>query len=564
MRVKIFAVLFSALIVISAFVGYMDYSSIGVLQVNQEGLQTEIESLNSRVAALQAELSKSQNGNNVTQTELNNLQLQFSELESKYSSLQNEYDSLDSSSDTLQFKLDMLQSQYTNLQTSFSKFVADYQTLRTIEPYNYLVFSDTVGNYYAENGATGRIDFSGTSGTQVGQSCINALSSTGGKIVFAGSISLNGPLVIQNGASSGKLEISGFGSSSQLMVGQDSDGIRIIGSQPFGYGGPYHVTIRDLVLTSSTTRVGRFINNGIYVKNWFGVDIQDVMVFYANNAGILIEDSADIQLDNVYVEGCSGTEYGGTQPLIGTGIWLKGSKDCYFRNCYSDTNYYGFRIDSTSETNSMPRSIFLTQCETTLSQNSGMLISRADGIVVSDSLVEGSNGDGLVIIDSFRINLANNLIIGNVGNGLLINSHSLNMTQSQIAVESCIIKSNNQNGIKIWSNYNMPITQISILDCNIILSGTGARGNPSQPNIWHGVSISNDQSLGGACRYIKIADCFIGNIAGVIQTQSYGVQSLQNSDYVQVTRNNFFQNLAGSCSLVGKNNSIVDNIDENV
>ena len=558
---RIFVITLVAILAGSAIVGYLSYSTIERVQLDQRDFQTEIGDLSSRITGLQTELNESLNSSNKTQSEFADLQFQFSALQSKYNSLQTEYNTLDSSYDALQASFGMLQSQYSNLQTSFTKFVADYQTLRTIEPYNYLVFTDGVGNYYAENGATGSIDFSGASGTQVGQSCINALSAAGGKIVFAGAISLNGPLIIQNGASSGRLEISGFGSSSQFIIGQNSDGIRILGNQAFGYGGPYHVTIKDLVLTSATTRVGRFINNGIYIKNWFGVDIKDVMIFYANNSGALIEDSADVQLDNVYVEGCSGTEYGGSLPLTGAGFWLKGSKDCYFRNCYSDTNDYGFRIDY-SETGNMPRSVFLTQCEATLSQQFGVFISRADGIVLSDSLVEGSNKDGILIVDSFRINMANTLVIGNVGNGISITSQNLNMTQSEISINECTVKSNNQNGIKIWAKNNMPITQIAIQSSNIIISGTGARGNPYQPNVWDGVLIANDEMTGGKCNYIKIADCFIGNIAGAIQTQTYGIRSLQNSDYVQVFRNNFFQNLAGNYTLVGTHNSIGDNVDE--
>ena len=551
-----------AFLTVSTIVGYLGYSTITKLQLDQSALQNEFGNLSSRMAGLQAELNDSQNNNNVTQTEFADLQSQFSNLQSSYNSLQAEYNTLYSNYSALQSQYNTIQSQYSILQASFTKFVADYQTLRTIEPYNYLVFSDGTGRYYAENGATGVVDFSGTSGTQVGQSCINALSATGGKIVFAGAISLDGPLIIQNGASSGRLEISGFGSSSQFIISQNSDGIRILGSKAFGDGGPYHVTIKDLVLTSATTRVGRFINNGIYIKNWFGVDVSDVMIFNANNSGILIEDSADVHLDNVYVEGCSGTEYGGSQPLTGTGIWLKGSKDCYFSNCYSDTNYYGFRIDSTSETGSMPQSVFLSECEATLCQQSGILISHADGIVLSDSLVEGSNEDGIVIVDSFRINVANTNVIGNVGNGIMITSYSQNMTQSEILIDGCTIKSNNQNGIKIWAKFNMPITQVSIQDCNIIISGTGARGNLNQPNIWDGVFISNDATTGGACKYVTITNCFLGNIAGATQTQAYGIRSLQNSDYVQVFHNNFFQNLAGNYTLAGTHNSIGDNYDE--
>jgi hypothetical protein len=559
---RIFVTTLVALLTVSAIVGYLSYLTTTKLQLDQSALQDDFRDLSSRMAGFQAELNESQNNNNETQTEFVELQSQFSNLQSRYDSLQTEYTTLKSNHSGLQSQYNTIQSQYSTLQGSFIKFVADYQTTRTLEAYNYLVFSDGRGNYYAENGATGAIDYSGTSGTEVGQNCITALSSSGGKIVFAGAINLDGPLIIQNGASNGRLEISGFGSSSQFIISQNNDGIHILGNQAFGYGGPYHVTIKDLVLTSATTRVGRFINNGIYIKNWFGVDVKDVMIFNANNSGVLIEDSADVQLDNVYVEGGSGTEYGGSEPLTGAGIWLKGSKDCYFHNCYSDTNYDGFRIDSASQKGDMPRSIFLTQCEATLSQHFGILISRADGIMLSDSLIEGSNEDGIVIVDSFRINVANTLVIGNVGNGILINSQSLNMTQSEILINDCTIKSNNQNGIKIWAQYNMPISQVSIQECNIILSGTGARGNPNQPNIWDSVFISNDAITGGTCKYIKITSCFLGNIAGATPTQMYGIRSLQNSDYVQVFHNNFFQNLAGNYSLAGAHNSVGDNYDE--
>ena len=267
------------------------------------------------------------------------------------------------------------------MQENYAQFVVEFQKL-PVSSFNYLIFTDGRGNYYAENGETATIDYSGTSATEVTQNCIDALSSFGGKIVFAGTINLNGPLTIEKGASNGLLELSGFGPYSQLVVEQGGDGIHIFGDQAFGYGGPYHVVVRDLVLTGETSPRGNFMNKGIYIKNWFGVSIENVMIFYANHSGILIEDSANIRLDNVYVEGCSGTEYGGIEPLQGVGIWLRGSKDCYFHNCYSDTNEFGFVLDANPETDNIPRNVFLTQCEATLSNQNGLSISYADGIVI--------------------------------------------------------------------------------------------------------------------------------------------------------------------------------------
>src|SRR4030066_515329 len=196
---KFLAIILVSPLIISTTVGYYAYSTASKFQVDQSKFQAELDNLSSQMAGLQAELNESQNNNNETKFDLNNLQSQFSELQSQFNSLQAEYNNLSSRYSTAESHYNSLQSQYSNLQTSFTKFVADYQTVRTIEPYNYLVFSDGVGNYYAENGATGSIDFVGTSGTQVGQSCINALSTAGGKIVFAGWISLNGTLIIQSG-----------------------------------------------------------------------------------------------------------------------------------------------------------------------------------------------------------------------------------------------------------------------------------------------------------------------------------------------------------------------------
>ena len=249
------------------------------------------------------------------------------------------------------------------------------------------------------------------------------------------------------------------------------------------------------------------------------------------------------------------------EPLTGVGIWLKGSKDCYLSNCYSDTNEFGFFIDPNSESNNLPRNIFLTQCEATLNEQNGIFISNADGIVVSDSLVEGSNSDGLMIVDSFVVDLVNIFVVGNVGNGVVVTSESLNMTQCLVAIRGCFISSNNQNGIGIWAKNGNQISQVSIEGCTIIDSGTGARGNPDQPDFWDGINISNDVITGGRCKSIKILSCSLGNREET-PTQKYGIRSLENSDYVQVIHNDFFQNIAGTYMLVGLNNSIGENFGE--
>ena len=568
-RSRPFVVVSLVLLAMVLIISYLSYSSITRLQLDQNNLTEQYGDLALQHSNFQANYSRLQHNNtdiqsqltklaaqyNVLQTQQNNLLSQNTNLQSQHNELQSEQNNLFS-----QFK--ELQSQLSSLQTSYTQFMEEYPRLQPIADFSYLIFSDGKGNYFAENGITRAVDYSGTNGSQVAQNCLNALASSGGKIVFAGKINLDKPLIIQKGYTDGNLEISGFGPSTQLLVSQGSDGIHIIGDQAFGYDGPYHVVIRDLVLTTEFLPEGRFMNTGIYINNWFSVDIENVMVFYANNSGIFIEDSANVHINNVYVEGGSGTEYGGVKPLTGVGFWIRGSKDCYLSQCYSDTNEIGFLVDSNPNTYNMPRNVFLSQCEATLCNQKGILISNADGISVSDSLIEGSNNFGIMILDSFRINLMNDLIIGNVGNGITVTSQDMNMTQSEIRIIVCTINSNNKHGIEILAKNGEPISHVSIESCTIINSGTGARDSPDQPDQWDGINISNDPIIGGNCRLIRIIGCFIGNRVGANQTQNYGIRALQNSDYIQVFQNYFFNNTVGNYSLAGTNNTFENNISE--
>ena len=453
----------------------------------------------------------------------------------------------------------MFQAQLSDLQTNYSSFLTEYKSLGTAAPFSYLIFSDGKGNCFAENGSTQALDFFGTSGDQVGQKCIDALSDSGGKIVFAGIIKLDAPLTIETGYTNGLLELSGYGPSTQLISNRSSDCIDVIGGNAFGYEGPYHILIDNLVLTSEISPEGNLMNNGIYVRNWFNINIENVMVFYADNAGILIEDSANVHLNNVYVEGCSGTEYGGTRPLCGAGFLLRGSKDCYLDQCFSDTNEIGFLFDSNNQTNNIPRNVFLTQCEATLTEETGVSIADTHGIVLTSLLVEGSKGDGVMIVDSFQPRIVDCILSGNLGNGLFITSESANMSQTQATIKDCTLIGNSKNGIGIWAKNGEEIGQINIEGSTITNSGTGTRGTLDQPDIWDGINIGNDAVSGGKCAYVSVTDCFLGNEAGSNFTQKLGVHSLENSDYIQVLNCNFFGNIAGNFTLVGENNTVKDN-----
>jgi Right handed beta helix region len=542
----------------SLVVGYVSYSAFLKVQSEQDNLKSKYSELSLDYTNLQSSLTQLQQ-NTVSKQSFNELQQTTALIQNQLTDLRSQLNNTESSQNLLLQQHEMFQAQLSNLQTNYSNFLTGYKSLGTLGPFSYLIFSDGKGKYYAENGTTQALDFFGSSGSQVGQECIDALSDSGGKIVFAGIIKLDTPLTIEKGCTNGLLELSGYGPSTQLISNPSSDCIDVVGSNAFGYEGPYHVLIDNLVLTSEISPEGYFMNNGIYVKNWFNVNVENVMVFYADNAGILVEDSANVHLNNVYVEGCSGTEYGGTRPLVGAGFLLRGSKDCYLDQCFSDTNEIGFLFDSNNQTNNFPRNVFLTQCEATLTEKTGVSIADTHGIVLTSLLVEGSKGDGVMIVDSFQPSIVDCILSGNLGNGLFITSESANMSQTQATIKECTLIGNSKNGIEIWAKNGEDISQINIEGSTITNSGTGTRGALDQPDIWDGINISNDAVLGGKCTYVSVTDCFLGNEAGSTLTQKYGVRSLQNSDYVQILNCNFFSNIDGNFTLAGENNIMKDN-----
>ncbi len=533
----IFKVTFSTIclciLLVGVFFGYYNYLSSVQTGQTQSKLQLQIDDLNKKNLQLQE-------NNSQLSGQLGAL---HDQLQSQF---QSQLEAMQNNLTTTQSKLNALQTQLDTPQPS---------PPQPTEPFNYLVYSNAAGNYLAENGATLSVDYSGNNATKVCQSCIDSLlSSKGGKIILAGTLNLDGPLIITRSRSNGTIEIDGFGPATRLIVPDKKDGIDLIGNQAFGYGGPYHAVIRDLLLTTGNPPLNRSMENGVYIKNWFDVSIQNVFVFYANNSGVRIEDSANIKLQNVYVEGCGGVEYGGDQSLFGAGISIIGSKDCFLDNCFSDTNKFGFLIESNPKTTFLSNNVFLSQCEATLCLQTGISVGSANGFVLSNSLVTGSAGDGIDIVDSLSITVTNTILQGNSGNGLVINS------QGFITIQDCNVDANGRNGIGIYSQNNITISHVEISGCQITNSGASVNGSPAQPYLWDGININTDVNTGGNCSYIQISNCLIGNRDGTNSTQSFGVRSMGNSDYVQVLQNIFFNNLVGNYSLVGAHNSIANNL----
>jgi cell division protein FtsB len=179
---RIFTVTCLILLAVTAVVSYLGYSAIMELQIDQNALQSKYDGLSSQYLDLQANFSELQNSNSELNFQLTNLQSQVSYLESQHdmlqanhsalqaqheklqadhSALQSQHNMLEANYSALQAQHEMLLADHSTLQANYTEFLADYSQLRST-PFSYLVFTDGNGNYYAENGVTKTIEYSGT------------------------------------------------------------------------------------------------------------------------------------------------------------------------------------------------------------------------------------------------------------------------------------------------------------------------------------------------------------------------------------------------------------------
>ena len=231
--IKLFTVTCLALLAVAASVGYLGYSTITKLQTDQNALQSKYDGLSSQYSGLQANYSELQKNNSNIQSQLTNLQSQFT---------------------TLQSQQDTLQSKYSTLQANYTEFLADYQKLRLINSFSYLVFTDANGNYYAENGITRAIDYSGKDLVPI----LNTLIALGktcyflpGVYYFNSSVNISG----QNGAS-----ISGAGVEATIIeLTSNTCAFNITGTNSSAHNAGFSMSNIAIKSTTSSTRA-RYIH----------------------------------------------------------------------------------------------------------------------------------------------------------------------------------------------------------------------------------------------------------------------------------------------------------------
>jgi hypothetical protein len=120
----------------------------------------------------------------------------ISDLYSKYSSLANAYSTLASRLDSLDLSLGSLNLSYAAFKGYATPLLRWLESVNTTETASYIVFVGDDGKYYAKNGSTGMIEFSGSDAGAVITSAINAMPRGGLIFIKAGTYYLSTPIVI--------------------------------------------------------------------------------------------------------------------------------------------------------------------------------------------------------------------------------------------------------------------------------------------------------------------------------------------------------------------------------
>lgn len=261
--IRIFTVTYLTLLAVTAIVSYLSYSAIMKLQIDQNALQSKYDNLSSQYFGLQANFSELQKNNSNIQSQLTNLQSQFS-------TLQSQQDILKSNHSTLESQHYMLQANYSTLQANYTKFMADYQKLRST-PFSYLVFTDGNGNYYAENGTTRTIDYSGTDLASI----LNAVITPGKTCYFLpGEYYLNSTV---NVFGKNDVSISGSGlETSIIQVPSDICAFNITGTDSNVQNARFSMSNIAINSTTSSTQPA------IFIKYMNDIKLNDLSVMRFN------------------------------------------------------------------------------------------------------------------------------------------------------------------------------------------------------------------------------------------------------------------------------------------
>ena len=444
---RIFTVTYLTLLAVTAIVSYLGYSAIMKLQIDQKALQSKYDDLSSQYFDLQANFSELQKNNS-------NIQVQLTNLQSQVSILQSQQDILESKYSTLQSQQDLLQANYSTLQANYTKFMADYQQLRST-PFSYLVFTDGNGNYYAENGTTRTIDYSGTDLASI----LNAVITPGKTCYFLpGEYYLNSTV---NVFGKNDVSISGSGlETSIIQVPSDICAFNITGTGSNVHNARFSMSNIAINSTTSSTQPA------IFIKYMNDIKLSDLSVMRFN-VGYDIECT-----EKVYVYRCkvwsNKTTFSTGFKFVGYSIDIFLIDTLVLHNQPSGVGYSFNNCDSITLIDAIANPTVPSYGD----GGYGFFFFNCHCVNLIGTISDGNGSHGYYLSSGFRYYFTGAWAGSNFGNGLQSDS------ADHIMLSGCSFFTNHMDGIKLSNSTDTTIS-------TVISTG----------NTEHGLEVSNTNGI---------------------------------------------------------------------
>ena len=215
-----------------------------------------------------------------------------------------------------------------------------------IKEASYIIYTKTIDEtkyYYALNGTTGIIDYSGTSASAVIQSAWEDMSPNGGCILLKGEILLDSPLTFAVTHHKKQLVLRGEGiRSTRILWRQNGTAITIESGDPEPYIGWDRFLLEGFQIDCGNgdepiEELGDYnIGNGYAGRNGIALyrvgrlgNINDVWIRYAD-VGIFVNDTNTDYLETVMLEHCiTGIKTRNGTISIANAIFIRDSKFTY-------------------------------------------------------------------------------------------------------------------------------------------------------------------------------------------------------------------------------------------
>ena len=412
---RIFTVTYLTLLAVTVIVSYLGYSAIMKLQIDQNALQSKYDGLSSQYFGLQANFSELQKNNSNIQFQLTNLQSQFS---------------------TLQSQQDILQANYSTLQANYTKFMADYQKLRST-PFSYLVFTDGNGNYYAENGTTRTIDYSGTDLASI----LNAVITPGKTCYFLpGEYYLNSTVNVF-----GKNDVSIAGSgleTSIIQVPSDICAFNITGTGSNVHNARFSMSNIAINSTTSSTQPA------IFIKYMNDIKLGDLSVMEFN-VGYDIECT-----QKVYIYRCkvwsNKTTFSTGFKFVGYSIDTFLIDTLVLHNQPSGVCYSFDNCDSITLINAIANPTVPSYGD----DGYGFFFFNCHWVNLIGTISDGNGSHGYYLSSGFRYYFTGAWAGSNFGNGLQSDS------ADHIMLSGCSFYTNHMDGIKLSNSSDTTISAV--------------------------------------------------------------------------------------------------------